>query len=217
MKRLASMQFAERKAVDQRVGIGHGRQIGRGRGERDVIAELPRLGGERHRDRARAEDDQRRMRQHRLDEDVHGALARAHVAGEAHAVAVLAGLDAEFGQQIFRLHRHHARLAIGKRLARRLQHRAAGAAAADPARHDGAVGTDDRLGAGLGRGHRHGAHHGGEHEGLLGGLELRHQIHHFDMSGHRSPLRASPDRVRARPGFSAYWPAHRDRHAAAPP
>ena len=171
------VQFAERKAVDERVRVGCGGEIAGGSRERDVIAQLPRLGGERHRDRARAKDDQRRVRQHRLDEDIHGALARAHVAGEADAVAVLAGLDAEFGQHVFRLHRHHARFAVGERLARRLQHRAPGAAAADPARHDGAVGTDDRLGAGLGRGHRHGTHHGGEDERLLRGLHLRDEIH----------------------------------------
>jgi len=62
-----------------------------------VIAELAGLRRQRQRDRASAENDQRGMRQHRLDEHVHGALARAHVLGKAHAVAVLAGLDAEFG------------------------------------------------------------------------------------------------------------------------
>src|SRR3979411_2839473 len=69
------------------------------------------------------------MRQYRLDKDIHGSLARTHVAGEADAVAVLAGLDAEFGQHVVRLHRHHARFAIGQRLARRLPYRAARAPA----------------------------------------------------------------------------------------
>ena len=50
--------------------------------------------GDRDRDRARAADHDLRPRQHRLDEDVHGALARAHVLGEAHAGALVAGLDA---------------------------------------------------------------------------------------------------------------------------
>ena len=51
---------------------------------------------------------------------------------------------------------------------------------------DGAVGADDRLGAGLGRGDRHRAYHGGQRKRLLGGLHLRHQVHHFDMRTHRS-------------------------------
>jgi len=153
-----------------------------------VVAELPRLRGQRHRDGAGAEHNQRRMRQYRLDKDIHGSLARTHVAGEADAVAVLAGLDAEFGQHVVRLHRHHARFAIGQRLARRLQYRATRAAAADPPRDDRPIGPDDRLGAGFCRRHRHGTDNSGQHERLLGRLHLRHQVHHFDMSGHRSTL-----------------------------
>jgi hypothetical protein len=124
------------------------------------------------------------MRQHRFDEDVHGALARAHIPGKPHPIAVFAGLDAELRQQVLRLHRNHPRLAIGQRLARRLEHRAAGTAAADPARGDAAIGPDDGLGAGLGCGHRDRAHHGSQNKGLLGGLEARHQIDHVDMPGH---------------------------------
>ena len=241
---------------------GSERKIGRGRRDGDAVAELPRLSRKRHRHRTCAENDQRRMRQHRFDENVHGPLARAHVLREAHAVAVFAGLDAEFGKQIFRLHRDHARLAVGERVAGGLQHRATGAAAADPPCHDGPVRADDRLGAGLRRGHRHRANHGGQDKCFLGGLEPGHQVHHFHMLGHRrvscgprarslsarpagfaeappprpsaasgrgsalpstcndlisSCPKASPDKVRARSGFSACWRAHRDRHAAARP
>ena len=131
------------------------------------------------------------MRQHRLDEDVHRALAWAHVAGEADALARLARLDAELGQKIFRLHRDHTRRAVGQRLACRLQHRALGASAPDPARDDGAVGTDDRLGAGFCRSHRDGPHDGSQHECLFVGLHLCDQIHHLDMGTHgRAPLRS---------------------------
>ena len=105
---------------------------------------------------------------------------------DADAFAVLARLDAEFGEHVFGLHRHHAWLTIGQRLARRLQHRASRAPAADPARDDRAVRTDDRLGARLRRGHRYGAHDRGQRKRLLGGCHLRHQFHHFDMSGHRT-------------------------------
>ena len=106
------------------------------------------------------------------------------------------GLTPSSASKIFRLHRDHARLAVGERLARRLQHRTAGAAAADPARHDGAVRPDDGLGAGLGRGHRHRAHDGGEHEGFFGGLHLRNQIHHLDMLAHHSLARYGSSAVR---------------------
>ena len=122
--------------------------------------------GDRDRDRARAADDDLRPRQHRLDEDVHRALARAHVLGEAHAGALLAGGDALLLQRVGRLHRDEARLAVGERFARRLQHGGARAAAADPALRDRAVGQDHGLGAGLGRGRGHGAHDGRERERL---------------------------------------------------
>ena len=130
--------------------------------------------GDRDRDRARAADDDLRPRQHRLDEDVHGALARAHVLDEAHAVALVAGRDALRLQHVGRLHRDEPRLAVGERLARRLEHRGAGAAAADPAFRDRAVGQDHRLGAGLGGGGRDGAHHGRERERLA--LRLQREM-----------------------------------------
>jgi hypothetical protein len=56
------VQLAEPETVDQRVGIGRIDKIGRWRRQREVIAELPRLCGQRQRDRAGAENEQRRMR-----------------------------------------------------------------------------------------------------------------------------------------------------------
>jgi len=98
------MKLSQREAIDQQIRIGRGRPVGRRCRDGDVVTELPRLNGERQRDRADAQNDQRRMRQHRFDEHVHGAFTRAHVLGEAHAVAVFAGFDAELGEKIFRLH-----------------------------------------------------------------------------------------------------------------
>jgi hypothetical protein len=52
------MQLTERKTIDQHVGVGHRHEIGGRRRQRDVIAELPRLGSQRHRHRAGAENHQ---------------------------------------------------------------------------------------------------------------------------------------------------------------
>jgi hypothetical protein len=68
-----------------------------------------------------------------------------------------------------------ARLAVGQGAARRLLHRGPGAAAADPA-HQGAIGADQRLGAGLGRRGCDRAHHGRQGERLLGADQLGHGL-----------------------------------------
>ena len=99
---------------------------------------------------------------------------------------MIARPDAEFGEEILGLHRHHARLPVQQRVARGFQHRAPRAAAADPACDNGAIRANDRLGARFRRRHRHRAHDGRQHERLLGGFHLRDQIHHLDMRVHRS-------------------------------
>src|SRR4029077_11706610 len=144
---------------------------------------------------------------------------------EADAVAVLAGLDAEFCKQILRLHRHHARFAIGERHARRLQHRSAGAAApATPAPrpppppiHPATIVPSGRMIA------------------LAPAFAAVTDTVRTTVASTKvcsadficatnsitstcavigGSIRALPDRVRARSGCSAYWPARRDRHAA---
>ena len=132
--------------------------------------------GDRDGDRARPADDDLRPRQHRLDEDIHGALARTHVLGEAHAGTLLAGAQPLLLQDVRRLDGDQARLAVGERVARRLEHRRARAAAADPALGHRAVGADHRLGAGLGGGGGNGAHHRRQREGLALRLHLRDPI-----------------------------------------
>ncbi len=136
MKRAPSRLDGERVALDAAVDLGERRLLG-GRGAGGHLkAETAAERGQRDGDRARPADDDLRARQHRLHEDVHRALARAHVLGETHALALLAGGDALRLQHVWRLHRDEPRLAVGERLARGLQHRAAGAAAADPALRD---------------------------------------------------------------------------------
>ena len=93
------------------------------------------------------------------------------------------------------LHRDEPRPAVGERLLRRLEHCRAGAAAADPAFRDGAVGQDHRLGAGLGGGRRHGAHDGCERERLARRPSGRDQ---FENVGRRGPCQ-----ILARYGSSA--------------
>ena len=44
----------------------------------------------------------------RFDKNVHGALARTHILGEAHALLLVAGRDAVIGKKIGRLHRDEA-------------------------------------------------------------------------------------------------------------
>jgi hypothetical protein len=136
------------------------------------------------RQRGRSADHQIGTRHDRFHENIHGALARAHVAGKAHALAAFAGRDTERFELDGRLHRNEPRLAVGQHILGGLQHRPPGTAAADPAASDGAVGHDDRLGAGLGGRHRHGAHHGCQHEGLAALLELRNDIHDIGLLGH---------------------------------
>src|SRR5258708_6675553 len=79
------------------------------------------------------------------DDDAQGAVAGAIVWDKAPAVAFSAGVAAEFGKKFSRLHRDQARPPIGGGVARGFQPRAGGAAAADPARHNGTVGADDRF------------------------------------------------------------------------
>jgi hypothetical protein len=179
--------------------------------ESDPPAEL----GDRHGHRRRSADHDFRMRQDRLDEHVHGALARAHVLGEAHAGALLAGRDALLLQRVRRLYRDEAGLAVGQRLARRLEHRGAGAAAADPAFGNSAVRQDHRLRSGLGGGGGHRAHDGGERERLARGLAAGDGVQNVACLVHG--VRSWRGRVRARPGSRGCGRARTDRHAAAPP
>ena len=85
---------------------------------------------------------------------------------EANALPLLAGRDALRLQHVGRLDRDEPRLPVGERLARRLHHRGAGAAAADPAFRHRPVGQDDRLRAGLGGGDGDGADDGRQRERL---------------------------------------------------
>ena len=163
-------------AFDPHLDVGKGGLLARRRGDGDAEAEARRQLRKRHRDGARPADDELRARQHGLDEDVHRALARAHVLHVADAVALLAGGDAVQVEQILRLHRDEARFAVGEGLARRFQHGGAGATAADPALRNAAVAADHRLGAGLGGGHGDGPHHRGDGKGLASGLQADDRI-----------------------------------------
>jgi hypothetical protein len=58
------------------------------------------------------------------------------------------------------LHRNQTRLAIGQRIAGRLQNGRASAAATDPAFRNGTIAQNHRLSASLGRGGRDRAHDG---------------------------------------------------------
>ena len=170
---------------------------------------------DRDRDRARSAHHDLRLRQHRLDEHVHGSLARAHVLGEAHAGALVAGRDALLLQHVGRLHRDEARLPVRQRVAGGLEHGRARAAAADPAFRDRAVRQDHRLGAGLGGGRRDRAHHGRERERLALGLHGGDAIE--DVGARRSMVRSSRDRARAPPGSRDCARARTGRRRAAPP
>jgi hypothetical protein len=151
--------------------------------------------GDRDRDRTRAADNHLRPWQYRLDEDVHRALARAHIVGETHALLLLARFHAAVGEHVGRLHRDEPRASVGERVLRGPEHCRASATAADPAFRDGAVRQDHRLGAGLGRGRRHRAHDGCEHERLAGRSARRNDVENVIGAGH--------DQILARYGSSA--------------
>ena len=104
---------------------------------------------------------------------------------EADAFLLLPGLDAVGVEQVLRLHRDQPRLAVKERVPRRLEHGAAGAAAADPALGDRAVGQDHRLGAGLGGGRGDGADHGRKREGLALLLERGDEVEDVAGAVHR--------------------------------
>ena len=163
-------------ALDAPVRLGEGALLGGRRADGEVEADAPAEIGDRHGDGAGATDDELRPGDHRLDEDVHRAAARAHVAGEADAGPLLTRLYALGLQTLLRLNRDQPRLAIRQRLARRLHHRGARAAAADPAFCHPAIGADHRLGPGLGGGGGDRAHHRGQREGLALGPHRRDQI-----------------------------------------
>jgi|SRR5580704_13066562 hypothetical protein len=95
--------------------------------------------GDRDRDRTRAADNHLRPWQYRLDEDVHRALARAHIVGETHALLLLARFHAAVGEHVGRLHRDEPRalahLAGYLRVASLLFEALAGRIEADPKRH----------------------------------------------------------------------------------
>ena len=128
---------------------------------------------------------------------------------------LLAGLDALLGKEIRRLHRDEPRTAVGQRILGGLEHGGARATAADPAFGDGAVRQDHGLGAGLrgGRGHR--AHHGCQRERLAGRLARRDDVENVGAAA--PPIKSSPDKARAPPGFRDCAPARTDRHRAKPP
>ena len=160
-------------ALDAAVDFGEGALLGRRRAGGDGVSGTPREVGDGDGDRARAAHDDLRPRQDRLDENVHGAVARAHVLGEANAGALLTGVEALLLQDIGRLDGNQARLPVGDGVARCLEHGSARAAAADPALGHGAVRPDHGLGAGLDCGGGDRPHHRHEREGLALGLDLR--------------------------------------------
>jgi len=112
------------------------------------------------------------MRQHRFDENIHGALARAHVAGKADAVAMFARLDPSSASKSSGC-TDTMRGSPSATLARGLQHRAPRAAAAIQPATMVPSGRMIALAPALAAVDRHRAHHGRQHKGLLGGLHLR--------------------------------------------
>ena len=147
-----------RIAVDPSVSIGECALFGGRRAYRHPKPDPPRKIPDRDSDRARTADHDLRPGQHGLDEDIHRALARAGVLGEAHALAFLAGAHPVRLQDVGRLNRNQPRLPIGDRLAGRRNDRAARATPADPAFGDCAVAANDCFRARLGRGRRDGAY-----------------------------------------------------------
>ncbi len=91
-----------------------------------------------------------------------------------------------FVQRVGRLHGDQARAAVGERVPRRLEHRRAGAAAADPSFRNRAIGQDHRLGAGFGGRRRDRAHHGREREWFAGGFARRDDVENVGCRLHRS-------------------------------
>jgi hypothetical protein len=181
---------------DPALDLAEGGLLGCRRAHRDVEADAPAEIGDRDRHRTSAADHDLRARQDRLDEDVHGALARAHVLGEAHAAALFVRRDALILQRIGGLYRQEPGLAVGERLPCRLEHGGACAATTDPAFGHGAVGQDHRLGAGLRRRRRDGAHDRRQGEWLALGLPGGDRVENI---GHM----IAHDQILARYGSSA--------------
>ena len=171
-------------AVNQPVGLAKARVVGHRGADGDEEAHAPGKVGESDGDRRRAADQEVGSGQDRLHKYIHGSLARAMVAGIDDPVAGFPCLDPVLRQLIAGLDADKPRLAIGQRFACRLEHGAAGAAAADPSLGDGAVGQDQRLGAGFRGGDGHRAHHGCQRERLTPGLVVVHQIQNIGVLRH---------------------------------
>jgi hypothetical protein len=155
------------EAGDPVVRVRERRQVARQRrdgdreaGPRRQIAQ--RLGGRRG-----AGDQQRRARQHGVDENVDRAAAGT-LARELGDLLAL-------GRGVGRADADHPRPPVDQRRGGRLLDGALRAAAADPA-FDRAVGAQDRLGPGLGRGGVLRAYDGGDGEGPVFALHPGHAV-----------------------------------------
>ena len=84
------------------IGLQECRLLGGRSADHGREAEPTRKIGDCDSDWTRPADDDLRTRQHRLDEDVHGAVTRAGVAGETHPLALFPGADAVLLQDVGR-------------------------------------------------------------------------------------------------------------------
>ncbi len=156
-------------------GVGKAGRIGPGSADLDDEADPCGKGRQRSSNRRLAQNHHRRRGQHRLDEDVHDAPARA-AGAEVDDVA-------ELSAGAFRADADQLRPA-------RVEHRFGGfdngrttAVAADPAVQR-SVGVDNGLGAGFARGGGLGAHHRDERVALVRRPQLGGEIENVVLGVH---------------------------------